>query len=344
MDYHENGINFNKSQFYYLYKEIQNEIKDKVISKLLLKVQNMYNELTILKSENISLKKHLSYILKRIILHKNEYNNNNKNKIYNSSINIKKPFLNGSSLIKDSFLKGSQNSFKPLRIVENYRCITEEDFYIFLNKNKKKKNNIGKINNDVKYIYDQHNSSAIDNKINGYLNSIYRNNFVKGNSGVSDKFNLNKNKTIYEELFLHNNNKHYKTISQEESYVGKKIRSKNLSTKGSSLIKKNGNKKNVKVIKPVKNNNNNKKHPIRVKNYREEQIKGGYFDTSKLFDENDFKYEFEDYFTSRNNENKIKKKNNKYNYKNPKNNYGVKIKTKKDLFYDKRSPFLINKY
>ena len=52
MDYQEYGSKYYKSQLYDLYKEIQNEIKDKVISKLLLKVQNMYKELTELKAEN----------------------------------------------------------------------------------------------------------------------------------------------------------------------------------------------------------------------------------------------------------------------------------------------------
>ena len=54
MDCKEYGNKYYKSQLYDLYKEIQNEIKDKVISKLLLKVQTMYKELMDLKTENTS--------------------------------------------------------------------------------------------------------------------------------------------------------------------------------------------------------------------------------------------------------------------------------------------------
>ena len=130
MDYQEYGSKYYKSQLYDLYKEIQNEIKDKVISKLLLKVQNMYKELTELKAENTTLKNNLSYILKRILLHKNEYNfinnNNNQSNLLTNSINFKKSTMNNSSVFKSSLYKRSQNSFRPMRSVENYRYITEE--------------------------------------------------------------------------------------------------------------------------------------------------------------------------------------------------------------------------
>jgi len=352
MNYQENGSEYGKSQFYDLYKEIQNEIKDKVITKLLLQVQNMYSELSNLKLENTSLKNHLSYILKRILLHKNEYNFiNNKKKLHNSSVNIKKSLLNNSSIIKDSYLKTSQNTFKPLRSVENYRCVTEEDYFNPLSRKKNNKNN--KNMNDGEYIYDQHNSTLIDHKINGYLNTLYRNNFVTGNSGISNNYNLNKKKTIIEELFPNHNNTsgriNYKTINQEESYLGKKIsHSKNLtniSRRGNSIIKNDRNKKSMKITKPNNSSIINKKRPIRIKNYREELIKGVYFDTSKLFDDLDyeFKFDFDDNYASRNYENKNKKKTH-HNHRNPKNNYGEKIKAKKDLLYMKRSPFLVNKY
>lgn len=75
MDSKEYSSKYYKSQLYDLYKEIQNEIKDKVISKLLLKVQTMYKELTDLKTENTSLKiiyhiylKELFFIKMNIIL------------------------------------------------------------------------------------------------------------------------------------------------------------------------------------------------------------------------------------------------------------------------------------
>ena len=345
MDYQEFGSKFYKSQLYDLYKEIQNEIKDKVISKLLLKVQNMYKELIELREENTSLKNHLSYILKRIILHKNEYNfinNNDQNNLLSNSIYKKKSTMNNSSVFKSSLYKRSQNSFRPMRSVENYRHATEDDlFYSPPNKRKQNYQSKNKNINDEEYIYDKYNSSAIEHKIKGYLNTLYRNNFVTGNKGITNNFNLDKKKTIYEELFPSTTKRNYRTINYNESYRGKKIKNlkkrANLSQRGNSILKNNRDTSNKKSLD---------RHPIRIKDYREELIKGVYFDTSTFnFDDTDFDYklDLEDNYnyTSKNSTGtKIKKRN----HRNPKNNYGEKIKAKKGLLSLKRSPFLINKY
>ena len=353
MDYQKSGNKYYKSQLYDLYKEIQNEIKDKVISKLLLKVQNMYKELSELREENTSLKNHLSYILKRILLHKNEYNfinnaNNNQNNYLTNSINIKKSTMNNSSVFKSSLYKGSQNSFRPMRSVENYRYAMEEDlFYSPPNKRKKNYLSKNKSSKDEEYVYDQHNSSTIEHKINGYLNTLYRNNFVTGNKGITNNYNLDKKKTIYEELFPSTTKQKYKTITYNDSYRGNKIRNlkkrANLSQRGNSILKNSGDTSNKKGLDT---NYKNNKHPIRIKDYREEQIKGVYFDTSTFnFDDTDFDYKLDlednyNYTSKYSTGTKIKKRN----HKNPKNNYGEKIKAKKGLLYMKRSPFLVNKY
>ena len=347
MDSKEYGSKFYKSQFYDLYKEIQNEIKDKVITKLLLKVQNMYKELTELRDENTSLKNHLSYILKRIILHKNEYNfinNNDQSSLLTNSTNLKKSNMNNSSVFKSSLYKRSQKSIRHMRSVENYRRVTEDDLF-YSPSNKKNQNYLRKNKSikDEEYIYDQHNSSAIDHKINGYLNTLYRNNFVTGNKGVTNNFNLDKKKTIYEELFPSTTKRNFRTINYNESYRGKKIRHlknrANLSQRGNSILKNN---------EETSYKRNLDKHPIRIKDYREELIKGVYFDTSTFnFDDTDFDYKLDlednynyNYTSKYSSGGKIKKKN----HRNPKNNYGERIKAKKGLLYMKRSPFLINKY
>ena len=345
MDSKEYGSKYYKSQLYDLYKEIQNEIKDKVITKLLIKVQNMYKDLTELKEENTSLKNHLSYILKRIILHKNEYNfinNNDQNNLLSNSIYKKKSTMNNSSVFKSSLYKRSQNSFRPMRSVENYRHATEDDlFYSPPNKRKQNYQSKNKNINDEEYIYDKYNSSAIEHKIKGYLNTLYRNNFVTGNKGITNNFNLDKKKTIYEELFPSTTKRNFKTINYNESYRGKKIKNlkkrANLSQRGNSILKNNRDTSNKKSLD---------RHPIRIKDYREEQIKGVYFDTSTFnFDDTDFDYKLDlednyNYTSKYSTGTKIKKKN----HRNPKNNYGEKIKAKKGLLYLKRSPFLINKY
>ncbi len=48
------------------FKNLQNELKDKVISQCLNKIELQEKELQELRAENIIIKTHLSYILKRI--------------------------------------------------------------------------------------------------------------------------------------------------------------------------------------------------------------------------------------------------------------------------------------
>ena len=160
MNYLYNDIEeFNKPQINDLYKEIQNEIKDKVITKLLLTVQNQYKELMILKQENISLKSHLTYILKRILLNKNEYNNNNlyKNNIYDT------PFkLNNSLFNINSRNKSNKRSFKHVKSVEDNRTKLDSLTSIkFIN-----------VNNDkVGILFSENVSSRlVSNRKNSYYN------------------------------------------------------------------------------------------------------------------------------------------------------------------------------
>ena len=272
-------------KFYDLYKEIKNKIKDKVITKLLLIVQNQHKELLFLRKENAFLKNHLSYILKRIILQKDECKCKVGDKIINhgSIAKIKKSLLFNNSSI-DNY---RNNSFKPQKSVEN----------------KLSKNLNDSIDND--YIYEQNNNtintnnSSVNQKVERYLNTIYRNNFINS-SNASLSNNLNKSETIYNELFQ--NDKNIKII-------------RNLKLK---------NKENSKI-------KDNKDQALNF-DFREKQLDDNEYNNNCMTENN---------FYSRN---KMNKKN-KINYgKNSKNNYGEKIKAKKDLLYIKRSPFLVNKY
>ena len=67
---------FNKSYYDPILKEVQNGIKDKVITKFLSTIQQQSKELTELRKENILLKNQLTYILKRILLNKTDFNYN----------------------------------------------------------------------------------------------------------------------------------------------------------------------------------------------------------------------------------------------------------------------------
>ena len=194
-NYYEND-EFDKSQFYDLFREIKNEIKDKVISKLLLTVQNQYNELIFLRKENISLKKHLSYILKRIILHKNEckHNSNNQNSLNKSSISIKQSLRNNSSANRRS-----QKYMNPLKNRKN-----EKISNYFSPKNK---NTLNDSNDNSDNELNQINTIYINKKVNRYLNNINK-------KEISN--NLNKTENIYTELFDNNQNK---SINLEENYM-----------------------------------------------------------------------------------------------------------------------------
>ena len=76
------GSGNDRSQFYDLFKEIQNEIKDKCITRFLYTIEQQAKELQQVKKENILLKNQLTYILKRILLNKNDYISAVKTKLY----------------------------------------------------------------------------------------------------------------------------------------------------------------------------------------------------------------------------------------------------------------------
>ena len=172
----ESGID--KSQFYDLFKEIQNEIKDKVIAKHLYLLEHQAKELNELRKENTLLKNQLTYILKRILLNKYDYTSaarTNRLNNLNSSINY-----NRSMIIKDNNRK-SNSMLRPLRSVENYRVVTENI-----------PSRYKEANNSAVNILGNDNNNNVDYKVSGYLNSLYRHNFNNSNKAGGNQF-LNKN-------------------------------------------------------------------------------------------------------------------------------------------------------
>jgi hypothetical protein len=295
----ESGID--KSQFYDLFKEIQNQIKDKVITKYLYLLQQQDKELTELRKENTLLKNQLTYILKRILLNKNDYTSaaraNRLNNL-NSSINY-----NRSMILKDNNRK-SNSMLRPLRSCENYRCITENIASRYK-----------ETNNSTVNIHGNDNNNNVDNKISGYLNSLYRHNF--NNTNKSGGF-LNKNQTLIEELFPNKNSSFYMgdndQLMNNDKNKSNKKRENNSSERRSSFKKSNN------VSYRTKNNSTGKRY------------KSKYLDT--------------------NNTNSTKKRNkdNSYLDTNEKNKYNTinngprKTKAKKPILYSKRSPFIANKF
>ena len=296
----ESGID--KSQFYDLFKEIQNQIKDKVITKYLYLLQQQDKELTELRKENTLLKNQLTYILKRILLNKNDYTSaaraNRLNNL-NSSINY-----NRSMILKDNNRK-SNSMLRPLRSCENYRCITENIASRYKETN----------NSTVNIHGNDNNNNNVDNKISGYLNSLYRHNF--NNTNKSGGF-LNKNQTLIEELFPNKNSSFYMgdndQLMNNDKNKSNKKRENNSSERRSSFKKSNN------ASYRTKNNSTGKRY------------KSKYLDT--------------------NNTNPTKKRNkdNSYLDTNEKNKYNTinngprKTKAKKPILYSKRSPFIANKF
>ena len=95
-----------ETQFKNKYRSLQVEIKDKIITKLLSKLNILNKRVEEYKQEIISLKNDLVYLLKRVILTKNEnkLNRNYKNKLnYNKLIKNSRP-IGRFNLFNSSFL------------------------------------------------------------------------------------------------------------------------------------------------------------------------------------------------------------------------------------------------
>jgi len=298
-----------RSQFYDLFKEIKNEIKDKVITKYLYLLENQAKEITELKKENMLLKNQLTYILKKILLNKNDYTSaarTNRLNNLNSSINY-----NRSMILKDNNRK-SNSMLRPLRSCENYRCVTENITSRYKENNNSLVNIHGNENN---------NNSSIDNKVSGYLNSLYRHNFNNTNKAGGNNF-LNKNQTLMEELFPNKNSSFY------------------INSENDQLMDNDGLGNRNKTNKKRENNSSERRSSFKKNNARNYGVKTN--STSKRYKSK---------YIDINNSTKKRNKDNNYLDTNEKNKYNTinnatrkNNKNKKPILYSKRSPFIANKY
>jgi hypothetical protein len=312
-------IENDKSKYNHLYKEIQNKIKDKVITKYLSLIENQSKEITELKKENILLKNQLTYILKRILLHKNDYiaaARTNKLSNLNSSINY-----NRSMIIKDNNNRKSNSMMRPLKSCGNYRVVTD-------NFDPDKVQSRYKENNSLVNIHGVDNNNAnnnVDNKISGYLNSLYRHNFSNSNKGGNDYF-LNKNQTLYDELFHNKNNSYYLNSENDMELYGsngKPKKRENLSAEKRGSFKKNvKGKLNDGRIKNVNNRSTGRRYKSKYTDLNNISAK-------KRIKENSYLEKGE---------------KNKYHTINNTSQTQRNNKPKKTPLNIKRSPFLANKF
>ena len=302
---------FDKSEYDPILKEIQNGIKDKVITKYLLTIQQQSKELTELRKENTLLKNQLTYILKRILLNKSDFNYAVKTTRINNLNNSL--YYNKSMIVNNNNQKSNSAMFRPLRSVENYRVVSD-NLNMDTMQSKLRESYNGNIN-----IYSTENNgylntnSSVDNKVSSYLNSLYRHNF---NNGNRTNYFLNKKNTLLEELFPNKNNSFYINTENDPTYnlYASNIKQKNLRKDLSSEKRENKN-----IIKKVGGNKsaerrNKYNRYLDVNNNSIKKRKKGF--NQKI-----------NYNTVNNNENQIKKN-----------------KPKKIQIYPKRSPFIANKF
>ena len=196
-----------ETQFKNIYKNLQVEIKDKIITKLLSKLEIQNKQIENYKQEIISLKNDLVYLLKRVIISKNE------EKINASNAKTKKNFnkLNKANNYDISSFSPLNNTSSQIKSFNNFNNHLEN-------------NNNNKLSFDITNIYPiNSNQSEVDIKINNYINSIYKHNFLKNETNINDYYSLNKKENLYEEIFLKkSNNKKIEGYTKTDPCINRK--------------------------------------------------------------------------------------------------------------------------
>ena len=240
-----------------LYKEIQNEIRNIVITKMHNQISKLIKEIKKLKKENAIIKNDLIYILKRILNNKNEYNlisqkmhsiGSNSCINLNSNINNSMIYYNNSTIN----LNKSKNSFVSTDKTINVNRNTSRT-KISLMRSPEKIENFLNSEQNTKYGHntyhlDRNKYKNFDHKIDSYLNSLYKHNFIDSHIGSESTYNLNKNKGIYDELFTqnslyenyksNNSQKSLRKVGDEKAEKGKSSSVKGLNGSGMGEAKK----------------------------------------------------------------------------------------------------------
>ena len=241
-----------------IYQKIKEEIKSIVINRLLNQVEQLSKKFEKLRKENLLIKNDLIYILKRVFLNKNDYinliNNNisNINSNYQSKKNIysaNTSFFNSKSY---NSLKNSAETFNNLNSSNNYYRYNPRYNYINNNDNinnndismKKKliEERRYSIDDDTKKVNNTSNSNLetslqfnMQNKIDYYLKSLYKHNFAEEcASGTTSAHLLNKEQSIYDELFSNKPNRNKSLIFLKTDSNFYKVSSKEKNRKNSN--------------------------------------------------------------------------------------------------------------
>ena len=259
-----------KNNYKLIYQKIKEEIKSVVITKLLNQVQILHNNNQKLQKENALIKNDLIYILKQVLLNKNDYINinptSNSNKNYHMKSVYSMPYLTNISFInRQSYnsVLSSDNLYENNRLNNSLNKRQFEKRRYSIDDDNKKGNN-SSLNNNLENSLQFNN---IQNKVDHYLNSLYRHNFAEESiAGTTSIHLLNKDKPLYEELFP-KKNKNYPYIKTEFNF--KKIPN----NKNRKKIGNGDNKNNINIRTDNQSDYNNKKNNNILKVQRKNVLK-----------------------------------------------------------------------
>lgn len=316
-----------------IFQNCRNEIKDKIITKLLAKIVQQNMKINSLEKDNKKIKDNFIYVLKRILSNKDEYiynRMNNFNYNYSASRNKSKNSRNASYSMRDE----SYDKYKT-----NYSIVDP------FNKNRIKydiNNSYDNLSIGGESIEDNEKNDIKEAKAKKYLNALYRNNFGTTTDGIPYSKFINKNISLYEELFTKPALKDFintETFSNYESPqrtndnnslsrrtkstgLRKKIRLEELEK---NLIRQYGNKDFF--HQKIKNNyhQNNENHSVTERRNHSTEKKPRNHYKPKIRNTAIQSYKF--------------KRNIKFSGNNESNK-----KNKNNVTYIKRSPYLLNKF
>lgn len=311
-----------ETQFKNIYKNLQVELKDQIITKLLSKLNLLNKQIEEYRQEINSLKNDLVYLLKRVILTRNEEKLNSPNSKKQNYYKLTKNYSSTSNNYNSVFCS-PLNSTTQMKSF-SYLCNQSD-----INNN----NNGNKLSHEGSHLYPINNfQSDLDIKVNNYINSIYKHNFLKNDTNINDYYSLNKKESLFEEIFQKKSNqKHPDYYIGTEPKMNKKNPLHNNRSQrniSASLIKR--------PIESMEEKKRRKKMSASMTNMINENV---YINDYRIKDElEENLYDFED-------ENDKKNKSDKINIIIPNNNKGnnyLKVKKKSDDLTVKKNQ--INNY
>ena len=264
--------NNDKSSYKIIYQKIKEEIKSVVITRLLNQVETLQNKYSKLQKENSLIKNDLIYILKRVFLNKTDYINLLNNNLPNANRNslIKKNRYSVGSSISSPNNNSNLNCKSYNSLLSSQENINNNENYNNTSINKKRiEQRRYSIDDDTK----KNNSTLspletslqfnMQNKIDHYLNSLYKHNFAEEcASGTSSVHLLNKEQSIYDELFSNKNK------AKSLTYINTDYNYRKVSY---SKDKKTSKGKNIYINDESDDIYNNKKHY--GSRYKDQKIK-----------------------------------------------------------------------